>query len=341
MVERPNLFKWATSELSQDAFICWLLSWAEPGQEQLDSYLHDCALDLIGRLFEKHDKTPPRSIDSVRIYKQKYHIDVLCVINDKYPIIIEDKTGTKNHDDQLEDYKDAVSNNEPYPPENILPIYLKTYDQSDYSAIETAGYKVFLRSDFLSVLGKRSAGTVENAILTDFRDHLQGIEDAVNGWQVQPTKLADEWSWHSWVGFYKHLQELLGTGHWDYVANPGGGFLGFWWHFQGEGVCSQHLQLEYDQLCFKIRVKERAERAAQRKKWYDIIKPRAEEFGLKLKKPDKFGSGEFMTVLVLDGDYRSANGKNIIDLEQTRATLGKAEKLLEAVRDSQVLSSQE
>lgn len=25
----PNLFKFATSELSQDAFICWLLSWAE------------------------------------------------------------------------------------------------------------------------------------------------------------------------------------------------------------------------------------------------------------------------------------------------------------------------
>ena len=27
---KPNLFKYATSELSQDAFICWLLEWAKP-----------------------------------------------------------------------------------------------------------------------------------------------------------------------------------------------------------------------------------------------------------------------------------------------------------------------
>jgi len=27
----PNLFRFATSELSQDAFICWLASWADPG----------------------------------------------------------------------------------------------------------------------------------------------------------------------------------------------------------------------------------------------------------------------------------------------------------------------
>nr|WP_260390277.1 hypothetical protein [Ornithobacterium rhinotracheale] len=29
MAEKPNLFQYATSELSQDAFLCWLIAWAD------------------------------------------------------------------------------------------------------------------------------------------------------------------------------------------------------------------------------------------------------------------------------------------------------------------------
>lgn len=28
-IQPPNLFEFATSELSQDAFLCWLASWAD------------------------------------------------------------------------------------------------------------------------------------------------------------------------------------------------------------------------------------------------------------------------------------------------------------------------
>ena len=44
MSEKPNLFEYATSELSQDAFICWLLAWIEYPQEP---HLYQCAKDLI------------------------------------------------------------------------------------------------------------------------------------------------------------------------------------------------------------------------------------------------------------------------------------------------------
>jgi hypothetical protein len=30
----PNLFQFATKELSQDAFICWLLAWADENCKQ-------------------------------------------------------------------------------------------------------------------------------------------------------------------------------------------------------------------------------------------------------------------------------------------------------------------
>ena len=39
----PNLFAFATSELSQDAFICWLASWADPSCRSLDAPMHETA----------------------------------------------------------------------------------------------------------------------------------------------------------------------------------------------------------------------------------------------------------------------------------------------------------
>jgi hypothetical protein len=36
----PNLFDYATSELSQDAFVCWLAAWADPGCRAANEPLH-------------------------------------------------------------------------------------------------------------------------------------------------------------------------------------------------------------------------------------------------------------------------------------------------------------
>lgn len=44
---RPNLFSYATSELSQDAFVCWLLESASPEYEELDIELHECVAKFI------------------------------------------------------------------------------------------------------------------------------------------------------------------------------------------------------------------------------------------------------------------------------------------------------
>ena len=44
---KPNVFDYATSELSQDAFLAWLFKWAEKDNEQYDKLLHDCAEDCF------------------------------------------------------------------------------------------------------------------------------------------------------------------------------------------------------------------------------------------------------------------------------------------------------
>lgn len=61
----PNLFEYATSELSQDAFICWLAAWADPGFKELDEPLNDVAVTFVVRLNEIGKGKPITSIHSV------------------------------------------------------------------------------------------------------------------------------------------------------------------------------------------------------------------------------------------------------------------------------------
>ena len=49
----PNLFYYATKELSQDAFICWLLAWANK-----ECAREDAALNALGLSLAHHGKGP-------------------------------------------------------------------------------------------------------------------------------------------------------------------------------------------------------------------------------------------------------------------------------------------
>jgi hypothetical protein len=49
-MQPPNIFSFATKELSQDAFICWLASWAKSECRQLDEPLHATATAFLDAL---------------------------------------------------------------------------------------------------------------------------------------------------------------------------------------------------------------------------------------------------------------------------------------------------
>jgi hypothetical protein len=48
-MNQPNLFDFATRELSQDAFICWLASWANPAFKEQNETLHATATAFLNR----------------------------------------------------------------------------------------------------------------------------------------------------------------------------------------------------------------------------------------------------------------------------------------------------
>ena len=153
--------------------------------------------------------------------------------------------------DQLARYKNHVFNNLGFDADKIIPVYIQTGDQSDYREVSKYGYLALERCDLLNIL-ESDIGKVakeKSDILSDFSNNMRRIENEVQSFLTLPPK---NWSWNSWKGFYTSLQNALQDGNWDYVANPSGGFLGFWWHFGRTNDLELYLQLEQDKFCFKI-----------------------------------------------------------------------------------------
>ncbi len=329
----PNIFNYATSELSQDAFICWLLQWAAPEFANIEPRLNECGTKFIDALFIKAGKIKPEKFDSIEVKKQVDSIDVLVMLKestgDIHAIIIEDKTDTKHHSDQLNRYYKIVKDKFKIPEKNIIPIYLKTGDQSSYSAIKECGFFEFLRNDFLCLLRKGKTSGVDNDIFNDFLFHLEKKESAVNKFKNEPIDVWAKKNNRAWSGFYSELKKELNTGNWNYVANQAGGFMGFWWAGKKVGNVTPYLLLAENQLCFKIGVKE-GKPKTERNEWHNRICKAAKEHqpNLKINKPDRFGSGKDMTVAVLKTEYLVPDSNGILNLSETVKILRECEYIL-------------
>ena len=338
MTTRPNLFDYATKELSQDAMICWLLEWAAKEYQEVDQDLSNVGRALVNALLEKHKASPLAEIDSAEVWQQHQRIDVLAKINDTHMLLIEDKTDSTDHSGQLERYYEAVCRE--FPSANIYPIYFKTgnYQLSEKCWVEKERthegtdyrYKVFDRCDFLRVL-KEYGGA--NTILIDFRDYLRRLDDRTNSYK--------EWTrgaticWEAWQGFFKQLEEELrktaGWLGWGYVPNPTGGFLGFWWGWDG----AAYLQLQIVQpwemgeqlLCFKVGAGD-ANKTEQRRlkdEYHGRIWRAANG---RVRRPSRMRIGKTMTVAQWASDWLAFGVDGKLDFERTVSNLREAEGVL-------------
>ena len=91
----------------QDAMICWLLRWSERQYQSEDEALHACGVRFVRALLQKHGTCKAKS-KRLEIYQQESGIDVLARINNKHVLLIESKTNTRDHNEQLTRYYNAV-----------------------------------------------------------------------------------------------------------------------------------------------------------------------------------------------------------------------------------------
>jgi hypothetical protein len=246
---RPNLFEFATSELSQDAVLAWLLAWADNQYKSTDLRLHALAQKFMFALLKLHEVNPEAlEYSSVNVRRQVFRVDIVVEVGNGVVIAIEDKTHTELHSGNEHGIEKLGSS---YPGKRVLPIFLKTGDQAGYDNVSSKGFKPFLRADLLAILREDACLLSENAILSDFAAFLEKRESNVNEWQQAPIEV-----WHKkpalWIGFYEKLRQEFVDLNWKYVSNAMGGFIGAWWHWRDWNGVKIYLQINQGPLQFRI-----------------------------------------------------------------------------------------
>jgi hypothetical protein len=167
---RPNIFEFATNERWQDAFIAWLIQWADRERRVFDEPLHKTGSFLLNRLLALHQLGPCDEFWDIETYKYR-HIDLIVTLNHEFVVLIEDKIDYSEHDAQLERYLEIARAD--FPKYTPVPVYFKTGNQFSFRDVIDAGWKCFLRKDFLEVLEYGLVVGVQNDIFRDFHLRLR------------------------------------------------------------------------------------------------------------------------------------------------------------------------
>lgn len=322
---KPNIFDIATKELHQDAFIAWLMQWADKSNESFDKHLHDCGQAFLKELIKSQYQIDFETIERVHVDRQWEGIDVCAEIytsKDNYLIIIEDKTFSSEHSDQLLRYKETA---ERFCAEHgflLVCVYLKTANEPirDLEEIRKKGYKTFGRIDFLNILVRFPA--VRNDIFLDFKDRLQRLEADYTSYE---SVVIGEWNDACWIGFYSFLDIQIGLVTWHFVNPPAGN--GFWnacLNWEDWNGFPVYLQIEQGKLCFKIATRPNEisyegeyNRTEKRNQWHNIVVAEAGKKGLhEIKRPARFGNGNFMTTAVVGKEEWLGKDDEIIEKMQ-------------------------
>lgn len=187
----PNLFDWATSELSQDAFLCWLV--AHAGEtERAD--LQRIARAFIARLWNRSQPATPCDPEDVSLHgapqRQQAHTDVFFSARIRgavVPFLIEDKVHTSQHHDQLERYATWLKAQKlKHDAAADVRVYFKTgYHFDEDRAAEKHDYLIVGLDE---VVGFYSTHRAASDILDDYRRYvtamLEGRRAALEGYRA-------------------------------------------------------------------------------------------------------------------------------------------------------------
>ena len=229
--EENNMFKFATKELTQDGFLCYLVNNCNIKTE--DQKVGKKFIELLANKIgdNKLKKYIVENDYNVEIRHQYKGIDVLLKIGDFY-IIIEDKIDTIEHDDQINRYiysllNGGITETGKY---KIFTCYYKIYDE--FKVEEKNVNCIITRKDMLQFLKK-----IENRDLymEDYYQYLKEIEeysilrdikakDIYNLKSDTLNKIGTAIYTSSYKDLEKKEKDIIG---WNYADNKAGGT---WWY---------------------------------------------------------------------------------------------------------------
>ena len=196
----PNLFDCGTSELTQDAVLCWVLRWADGRYSDVDPPLHRMARELLGVLFQATGRALPSDALSLTVRTQVDNIDVVAWVGDDFLLGIEDKTDSGPHGGQLVRYKAKLEDMVATEGRVVLPVYVKTGEINRGAQVRGQGWHPVGRAQLLSVFRRAAAVPAPNDIVADYTQWLEARERDASIWLREPD--LNSWGSRGWQGLY-------------------------------------------------------------------------------------------------------------------------------------------
>lgn len=337
-----NLFHWATKELSQDAFLAWMIRWGSAGNFYINPLLYKIGKSFLECLIRKFDASFKMPYDAViRVFRQYNNIDIAVKIKsstDNYAVLIEDKIHAEIYND-LEKYLITLKESKEFQDcDNFFPILIKTGDQCSYEKATNANYHVFLREDFLKFFSSFKAQLYDNDILSNFYDYLVRMEEDTQAFLEQPI---GQWTekWMPWKGFYSYIAQNTLFRTWHYVANASGGFLCS--RMAGKdvreletlGTLYWQIESNRNQLCLKLG-EVYSHHSEIRDKAIDIIDKFIEENEIgNIEPPARKGCGCYMTLKIVKQENWLGRSTDTVNLEDITKRLQMFASLLEKLTE--------
>lgn len=319
-ITAPNIFKFATKELSQDAFFCWLLSFGKPEYSTSEfKELHLVALDLLYSFTDDNSLI----VKGINITTQKSKIDIWIEVttdNAKQLIIIEEKTNSNAGSNQLATYSKIAND---FCIENgfseFFCIYLKTGNEAKRVFERSASHenwKYFSLENLMNILDVR-ANKIDHPFFQDFykinhskKQLNENFEKHINKEDYERCKGEIIQAFYARLekdDIFRYHNFADGPGYRKYYSND---------YIYNEVKPNIYLQLDHLSLTLKVDLGEmRDETGKQYKKFQQQLRKKNirlifdgvrtvfqnhDQFKATLKRPTNFSVHNFLTVGKID-----------------------------------------
>ena len=311
----PNLFNYATSELSQDAFLCWLIAYADEEYKENHPLMH-----RAGREFLK--ACGIENFQRFTIHRQYCRADVVIIFDKpedgvaEQILVIENKLRVINVAQfesqiaaQLDRYVKDIKKKDN--PKSIVGVFYILHEQAGIENElrgKLANYRVIQRAQMLEILSP-SFGKGAHGILQNYYLYIKWISDHVKDFATVDPK---DWGWYRWLGFYKELEKQLQAiepeSPWCYVPPPPGQFSrysrgGHQTRIDGEDYLLYIESQTVDLLCVRITRKKgfKEVTSAVLKRCFAELEATPADEGWDWRKPTRFQPGKHGTFARVDG----------------------------------------
>lgn len=253
MVKKHNIFEFATSELSNDAILCWIINGLKHmySSSEFKKVSENFIKQMLGEVKVNFDEVKvEKQKQLIGANAKKLYIDIFVELRLNgvtiHTILIEDKVDSGESGNQLLEYRSAINND--LNDKSFVFINIGNRSSNYKERIKQKGWLVIDRNNLLDCVNcDANLLNHEEGLLIQYRNYLIDLENEFNNYLKLDVK---DWNNYNVQGFFQSLENDETDYDWGTVYNPSGGFIAMWYMkhtflFKQQIEFSVYLQLEY------------------------------------------------------------------------------------------------